>query len=97
MPPLAIGVAVPALTFMALTGVPGPNHSYPLVSLGSLGGLALPAPEVPHLPELPMTFYSPLIAAGTARTNVLVGPVPSEIWNGSERYGSWGPNIFGNY
>ncbi len=96
MTPLAIGVAVPALTFMALTGVPGPHHSYPLVSLGSLGGLALPAPEVPHLPELPMTFYSPLIAAGTASTFIRVGPVPSEIWDGSERYGQYGPNIYGD-
>ena len=96
IPPLAIGVVVPALTFMALTGAVSPHHSYPLVSRSSLGGLALPAPDVPHLPEPDGTYYTPIIAAGTASTFILAGPVPSEIWDGSERYGLHGPNIFGD-
>jgi hypothetical protein len=37
------------------------------------------------MPEPDMTFDSPLVMAGTARTNVMVGPVPSELWFGSER------------
>lgn len=86
MTPLVIGVAVPALTFMAVTGAVSPHHSYPLVSLGSIGGLALPAPEVPHLP---MTFYSPLITAGTAST--YTRGRPGDPW-----YSLYGPNIFGD-
>ncbi len=43
-----------------------------------------------------MTFYSPLVVAGTATTNIRVGPVRSETWDGSERYGRYGLNIFGD-
>ena len=68
---------------------------YPYVS--AVAGLAWPdSPDLPHLPEPDMTFYSPLVAAGTATTNVRIGPVRSETWGGSELYGRYGPNIFGD-
>ena len=70
-------------------------HSlYPNVSAA---GLAWPdSRDLPHMPGPDMTFYSPLVEAGTATTNVRVGPVRSEAWDGSERYGRYGLNIFGD-
>lgn len=78
--------------FVPLTEVGIGHHSYPYLSAVALAGSG--NPDLPHMPESDGTYYSPLVAAGTARTNVLVGPVPSEIWNGSEGYGSYGPNIY---
>jgi hypothetical protein len=52
-------------------------------------------PDLPHTPEPDMAFYSPLVA-GPARTNVLVGPVPSEHWDGSEPHGPHGHNFLGD-
>ena len=40
-----------------------------------------------------MTFYTPLVVAGTARTGGVARPVS---WDGSERYGSYGSNILGD-
>jgi hypothetical protein len=61
-----------------------------MVSLGSLGGLALPTiPD--HLPELPMTFYAPMIAAGTT-VPTSTGVLPGEPW----WYSLFGPNLTGD-
>jgi len=81
MLPLAIGVGVPALVFLGPSGaaVTGAHHSYPMVSLGSLGGVGLPAgPDVPHLPEPGMTYYTPMVTAGTAVSTAV--RVPGEQW-----------------
>jgi hypothetical protein len=43
-----------------------------------------------------MTFDTPSSAPGTARTNMLIGLVPPVSWDGLGRYGSYGPNIFGD-
>ena len=53
-------------------------------------------PDLPDMPEQHMTFDTPSSAPGTARTNMLIGPVPPLPWDGSERYGSYGPNVFGD-
>jgi hypothetical protein len=82
------------MMFMPLAGASRGHNSY--LYLSAAGPAASGNPDLPHVPESDGTYYSSLVAAGTARTNVLVGPVPSEIWNGSERYGSYGPNIFGD-
>jgi hypothetical protein len=48
------------------------------------------------IPERDMTFDTPSSAPGAARTNMLIGPVPPVSWDGSEHYGSYGPNVFGD-
>ena len=48
------------------------------------------------MPERDMTFDTPSSAPGTARTNMLIGLVPPVPWDGLGRYGSYGPNIFGD-
>jgi hypothetical protein len=63
---------------------------------GLSGRFLVAACDLPHLPEPDMTFYSPLIAAATATTSGRVGPVRSQTWDGSERYGRYGPNTFGD-
>ena len=42
-----------------------------------------------------MTFDTPSSAPGTARTNMLIGRC-LRIWDGSQRYGWDGPNVFGD-
>ena len=79
------------MMFMPLAGVSSGHHSY--LYLSAADPAASGNPDLPHAPESDGTYYSPLVAAGTARTHVLVGPVPSEIWNGSERYGLYGPRL----
>ena len=84
LPPLAVGAGVPALVFLgpgAAAGV-GVHHWYPMVSSGSPGGLALPAPD--DLPEPGMTYYTPIIAAGTAVTFAV--QVYGDLW-----WRSWYP------
>jgi hypothetical protein len=95
---VTLRVAVPTIAasimFVPLAEAGSGHHSYPYLSAAALAGSG--NPDLPHIPESDGTLYSPLVAASTARTNVLVGPAPSEIWNGSERYGPYGPNIFGD-
>jgi hypothetical protein len=93
MAPLAVVVGVPACVFIGTSGaaVTGAQHSYPAVSLGSLyhsysimwpdsgGGLVLPDPDVPHLPEPAGTYYTSVIAAGTAST-MDVRQVYGDLW-----------------
>ena len=93
--PLAASTGAAAITFMTTPAVSKWHSLYPYVSAAA--GLAWPeSPELPHTPEPDMTFYSPLVAAGTAATFVRVGPMRSETWDGSERYGRYGLNIFGD-
>lgn len=95
---VTLRVALPTIAasflFVPLVEAGSGHHSYPYLSAAALAGPG--NPDLPHIPESNGTLYSPLVAAGTARTNVLVGPVPSEIWDGSERYGTYGPNISGD-
>ena len=53
-------------------------------------------PDLPHTPERDMTYYTSSVEAGTARTGIFIGPAPPTSWDGSEWYGSYGPNIFGD-
>jgi hypothetical protein len=92
--PVIGSVGAASIMFMPLAGATIGHHSYLYLSAAEL---AAPAnPDLPHAPESDGTYYSPLVAAGTARTNVLVGPVPAEIWNGSGRYGSMPAALRGN-
>jgi hypothetical protein len=89
-----MGVAIPAFVFMGPSGpaITGAHHWYPLVSADPFGGVGLSAgPDVPHLPELPMTYYTPMITAGTTvATSVTALP-------GTPRWHSlYGPNLTGN-
>ena len=71
MPPLAMGVAIPAFVFLGLSepAVTGAHHWYPISSAAPFGGVGLPAgPDMPDLPEPGMTYYTPMITAGTAVT-----------------------------
>jgi hypothetical protein len=66
MPPLAMGVAVPAFVFLGSSGpvVTGAHHWYPMVSAAPFGGVGLPAgPDMPHLPDPGMTYYTPMVTA----------------------------------
>jgi len=93
LPLVVAPIGAASFVFMPLAGLSSGHLPYQYLSAAAPAGAA--NPDLPHTPEPGGTFYSPLVAAGTTRTIVLVGPVPSEIWNGSERYGSYGPNIFG--
>jgi hypothetical protein len=93
LPPLAIGVAVPALVFLGPSGLPvtGVHHSYPILLAGPLG-VGLPAdPEVPHLPELPMTYYTPMITAGTT-VSTSTRVLPGDPW----WHSLYGPSLTGD-
>jgi hypothetical protein len=48
------------------------------------------------MPERDLTFYTPSVEAGTARTFIFDGPVLPTSWDYSERYGSYGPNVLGD-
>jgi len=105
MPPLTMGVAVPAMVFLGSSGpaVTGAHHWYPMVSAAPFGGVGLPAgPDIPHLPEPGMTYYTPMVTAGTAVTThqqVVVtggltnpmGPHGVPSW-----HGMYQPNIYGD-
>ena len=70
------------------------HHFYPYVSAAQL---AWPdRTDLPHPAEPDMTFDTPWVAAGTARADLGVGPVEPVSWDGSERYGPYGPNILGD-
>ena len=105
MAPLAVGVAVPALVFLAWNGpaVAGEDHWYPMVSAAPFGDVGLPAgPEIPHLPEPVMTYYTSMITAGTAVTMhsqvVVPGGLtsPMDLPGALSWYGMYGPNIYGD-
>jgi hypothetical protein len=105
MPPLAMGVGVPALVFLGLSGpaVTGAHHWYPVVSAAPFGGVGLPAgPDIPHLPEPGMTYYTPMVTAGTAVTTHQQVVVPGGLTNPIGPHGvpSWHgmyqPNIYGD-
>jgi hypothetical protein len=70
------------------------HHSYPFLLAAASAGSG--NPDLPHMPERDMTYYSSSVEAGTASTFSFVGPVSPMAWDGSERYGSYGPNIFGD-
>ena len=94
MPPVAIGVGVPALIFLSPSGLPvtGVHNSYPILLAGPLGGVAMPAdPEVPHLPELPLTFSTPMVTAGTTVPTSTTGLLENQWW-----YSLYGPNLTGD-
>jgi hypothetical protein len=90
VPPLAMGVAVPAFVFTTVAVVSGAHHPFPIIAPGSPAGLALPDPELPHLPEPDGTYYTPIVAAGTAVTFAL--RVPREPW----WYSLYGPYLTGD-
>jgi hypothetical protein len=95
MVPLVASTGAAAITFIYSSKASDRHDLYPYVS--AVAGLAWPdSPDLPHLPEPDMTFYSPWVAAGTATTNVRIGPVRSETWGDSELYGRYGPNFFGD-
>jgi hypothetical protein len=82
------------LAVLAPAGVSSRHHFYPYVSAAQLAGPG--RPELPHPAEPDMTFDTPWAGPGTARADVAVGPVDPVSWDGSERYGSYGPNLFGD-
>lgn len=92
--PLVASTSAAGITFTTTAEVSKWHGLYPDVSAAQR---AWPDnPDLPHMPEPDMTFYSPLVVAGTARADMRVvrwGTVP---WDGSERYGRYGPNIFGD-
>jgi hypothetical protein len=54
-------------------------------------------PERPHPPDPDMTFYTPWAGAGTtAVAHVPTRPAGPVYLEGQERYGLFGPNIFGD-
>jgi hypothetical protein len=89
-----VPIIATGLVFVPLAEVSGGHHSSLYLSAAEL--VWADTSDQPHMPERDMTLDTPLVAPGTARTNMLIGPVPSEIWDGSERYGPYGPNIFGD-
>lgn len=86
--PAVASVAVPALTFTTLAGVPFVHHQYPAVWPGSTAGVALPGPDVPHLPEPGGTYYTPWYGAGTT--------VPTSLAWDPRWYNPYGPNFTGD-
>lgn len=59
--------------FLPLAGAGSEHHSYPYLSAAEL---AWPGnPDMPHMPESDVTFDTPWAGPGTARVNVMVGPV----------------------
>lgn len=71
--PVVASASVASVMFLPLTGVSSGRHSYPYLSAAEL---AWPGnPELPHMPEPGMTFDTPWAGPGTARVNVIVGPV----------------------
>jgi hypothetical protein len=105
MPPLAMGVAVPAFVFLGSSGpvVTGAHHWYPMVSAAPFGGGGLPAgPDMPHLPDPGMTYYTPMVTAGTAVAThpqgVVLGGLTSAMGLPGDPwwFGMYGPNIYGD-
>jgi len=95
---VALRVVVPtvaaSLMFVPLAEASSGHHSSLYLSAAELA--RADTPDLPHMPEGAMTFDTPSFAPGTARTKMLVGPVPPVSWGGSESYGSYGPNVFGD-
>ena len=83
--------------FVPLAEANSGHHSSLYLSAAELARADTPdLPHMPHMPERDMTFDTPSSAPGTARTNMLIGLVPPVSWDGLGRYGSYGPNIFGD-
>ena len=71
--PVVASASAASVMFLPLAGVSSGHHSYPYLSAAEL---AWPGnPEPPHMPEPDMTFDTPWVGPGTARVNVIVGPV----------------------
>jgi len=84
---------VASLAFLAPAEVSSGHHMYQYVSAA---GFAWPGnPDLPHPPEPDMTFSPPFLTAGTASTAARVRRVAPVSWDGSERYGMYGPIVFG--
>ena len=64
---------VASFIFLPLAGASGGRHSYPSLSAAQLA--RSDKPDLPHTPESDMTFDTPWAGPGTARVNVVVGPV----------------------
>jgi hypothetical protein len=70
------------------------NHSgYPFISAAALAGPG--RPDLPHQPEPDMTFDTPWAGPGGTAVASAVGPAGPGHLDGWERYGSYGPNVFG--
>ena len=80
--------------FVPLAEANSGHHSSLYLSAAELA--RADTPDLPHMPGQDMTFDTPSSAPGTARTNMLIGLVPPVSWDGLGRYGSYGPNIFGD-
>jgi hypothetical protein len=92
--PALVPLGAASFIFLAPAGLSAGHYAYQFLSADEP---AWPSnPDLPHLPEPDMAFYTPSVVAGTAQTSVLVGPMPSEPWDGSERDGRYGPSIFGD-
>jgi hypothetical protein len=92
--PAIASVGAASVIFAPVAKFNSGHNSYPLLSAAELA--RSDNPDLPHMPERDMTYYTSSVEAGTARTDIFVGPVPSETWYGLERYGPYGPNIFEN-
>jgi hypothetical protein len=93
--PVLASTSAASLIFLTSSEVSSGHRSYPYVSAAELVWLG--NPDLLHLPEPDMTFYTSLVVAGTARADIGgVAPGPSMSWDSSERYRSYGPNIFGD-
>lgn len=77
--------------FFGVSGLPVVHHQYPTVLPGPTAGVALPAPDVPHLPGPDGTYYTPIVAAGTA-VAASVRSLPRNPW----WYSLYGPNLTGD-
>jgi hypothetical protein len=80
MVPLVATTSAAGITFMTTAEVSKWHHLYP--DMSATGPAWPDSPDLPHTPEPDMTFYSPLIAAGTASTFTLDSFGPAEHLRG---------------
>lgn len=94
--------AVPTITALGAASVI--ELAPPPVSRARYGNLYVSAagpawpgrPDLPHQPETDVTFYTSSAWSGTADASQAVRPPNLAHLDGSERYGSLGPNILGD-
>jgi hypothetical protein len=94
----SVGMAAFVFTTPAVAETVAGHHLYSPIAQYYAAHSAYDAdhPDPPHQPEGEATYWTATVVAGTARTFIATGPVPSETWVGLYRHGSFGPNIFGD-
>ena len=85
-----VGVSSMAF-FFGVSGLPVVHHQHPTVLPGSSAGVALPAPDMPHMPVPDGTYYTPIVAPGSADA-ASVRSLPGNPW----WYSPYGPNLTGD-